>query len=79
MLLPAVDETGVRRCEIDHLINHEFVVHLQNFLRRLSKIELLYSPEILRESKGLREVCNRLFGEQAETRWQEYFDQENKE
>ena len=74
MLEPAIEETGVRRCEIQHLVDREMIVHLQDFVRRRSKIELLYNCETLKASKGLREVCDHLFGDQAEARWQEYFD-----
>jgi glycerol-3-phosphate dehydrogenase len=73
MLEPAIAETGVRRCEIEHLLKREMIVHLEDFLRRRSKIELLYSREDLHDSKGLREACDHLFGAQAEEKWQEYF------
>lgn len=74
MLKSAIEKTGVRCCKIAHLANREMIVHLQDFLRRCSKIELLYSREYLYESKGLQGVCNHLFGEQAKVRWQEYFN-----
>ena len=74
MLEPAIEETGVRRCEIQHIVDSEMIVHLQDFVRRRSKIELLYNRETLQASKGLREVCDHLFGDQADARWQEYFD-----
>jgi glycerol-3-phosphate dehydrogenase len=73
LLETAIAETGVRWCEIAHLSEHEMVVSLEDFLRRRSKIELLYSRETLRASMGLRAVCDHLFGSDAEKRWQEYF------
>ncbi|MGD8350339.1 MAG: glycerol-3-phosphate dehydrogenase/oxidase [Gammaproteobacteria bacterium] len=70
---PLVDNAGIRRCEIDYLARHEMIVKLEDYLRRRSKIELLYSREELRQSAGLFEACERLFGDQAKQRFDEYF------
>ena len=70
---PLVDNAGIRRCEIDYLANHEMIVKLEDYLRRRSKIELLYSRDELRQSAGLFEACERLFGDQAKQRFDEYF------
>jgi glycerol-3-phosphate dehydrogenase len=71
---PLVENAGIRRCEIDYLAQHEMIVKLEDYLRRRSKIELLYSREELRQSRGLFEACEKLFGDRARQRFDEYFD-----
>ena len=70
---PLVENAGIRRCEIGYLADNEMIVKLEDYLRRRSKIELLYSREELRRSRGLLEACERLFGDQAQQRFDEYF------
>ena len=70
---PLVENAGIRRCEIDYLADNEMIVKLEDYLRRRSKIELLYSRDQLRRSAGLLEACERLFGDQAQQRFDEYF------
>ena len=48
-------------------------VKLEDYLRRRSKIELLFSRDTLRQSAGLFEACEKLFGEQAQQKFDEYF------
>jgi len=69
-----VENTGIRRCEIDYLARSEMIVRLEDYLRRRSKIELLVSRDTLRHSAGLLEACETLFGEQAKQKFDEYFD-----
>lgn len=71
---PLIENTGIRRCEIDHLAQNEMIVKLEDYLRRRSKIELLASRATLRESAGLFEACEKLFGDQARQRFDEYFE-----
>ena len=73
---PLVENAGIRRCEIDYLAKHEMIVRLEDYLRRRSKIELLYSREELRQSRGLFEACEKLFGDKARQRFDEYFSEE---
>jgi len=61
------------RCEIYRTARHEMVVQLEDFLRRRSKIAQVVLHEDLLESKGLREACEILFGDNAPARWEEYF------
>ena len=61
------------RCEIEHAARREMVVHLDDFLRRRSKISLVIAHEELRGAKGLREACEILFGKDAAKKEQEYF------
>ncbi len=70
---PLVDNTGVRYCELDYLVQNEMIVSLEDYLRRRSKIELVVERDVLKNSKGLREICKRLFGQDAEKRYREYF------
>jgi glycerol-3-phosphate dehydrogenase len=71
---PLIDQAGIRRCEIDYLAQHEMIVKLEDYLRRRSKIELLMPLETLRQSAGLRQACEQLFGDQAQQRLDEYFN-----
>jgi len=70
---PLVENTGIRRCEIDYLAKHEMIVKLEDYLRRRSKVELLLSRDTLRQSAGLFEACEKLFGSDAKIRFDEYF------
>ena len=70
---PLIDNTGIRRCEIDYLAKHEMIVKLEDYLRRRSKIELLVTRPVLRQSAGLFEACEKLFGEACKKRFDEYF------
>jgi len=71
---PLVENTGIRRCEIDYLAANEMIVKLEDYLRRRSKIELLMSRDDLRQSAGLFEACEKLFGDDAKMRFDEYFE-----
>ena len=75
MIEPLIENTGIRRCEIDYLARCEMIVKLEDYLRRRSKIELLVSRDDLRQSAGLFEACEKLFGEDGKKRFDEYFDQ----
>jgi len=70
---PLIDQAGIRRCEVDYLVQNEMIVKLEDYLRRRSKIELLMPREALRQSAGLREACEKLFGKEAQQRLDEYF------
>ncbi len=73
---PLIENTGIRRCEIDYLARHEMIVKLEDYLRRRSKIELLVSRDTLRQSAGLFEACEKLFGADGKKRFDEYFDEQ---
>jgi glycerol-3-phosphate dehydrogenase len=70
---PLIDNAGIRRCEIEHLAHNEMIVKLEDYLRRRSKVELLMSRATLRQSAGLFEACEKLFGADAKKRFDEYF------
>ena len=63
------------RCEIALAARREMIVTLDDFLRRRSKIALVIDRETLRTAPGLREACRVLFGDDADARFEEYFDE----
>ena len=71
---PLIENAGIRRCEIDYLVENEMIVKLEDYLRRRSKVELLIPRESLRQSAGLFEACEKLFGDHARQRFDEYFE-----
>lgn len=73
---PLIENAGIRRCEIQYLAENELIVKLEDYLRRRSKIELLVTGDKLRQSAGLYEACETLFGDQARARYDEYFAKE---
>ncbi|MEM7563691.1 MAG: FAD-dependent oxidoreductase [Pseudomonadota bacterium] len=68
-----VEGIGIRRCELDYQAESEMIVTLEDYMRRRSKVELLQTRDSLRQSTGLMEICERLFGEQAQQKFDEYF------
>jgi glycerol-3-phosphate dehydrogenase len=68
-----IEGSGIRRCEIDHLAEQEMIVKLEDYLRRRSKLALLVSQETLKQSEGLLEACEKLFGDEARAKYDEYF------
>lgn len=71
---PLIDSGGIRRCEMAYLAQNELITKLEDFLRRRSKIELLFTQDELKQSAGLFEACVALFGEDAKVRFDEYFE-----
>ena len=49
------------------------IVTLEDFLRRRSKLALVVRHEDLKQSQGIKDACQILFGEDATKRWNEYF------
>ena len=76
MAEPLIENTGFRRCEIEYIAQNEMIVYLEDYLRRRSKIELLMARDQLRNSAGLREACEILFGDQAPRQFADYFNRE---
>jgi glycerol-3-phosphate dehydrogenase len=65
--------TEYTRCEIRLAARREMVTKLEDFLRRRSKIALIAPIETIRDAPGLMEACTILFGDDAQTRFDEYF------
>ncbi len=61
------------RCEIEQAARREMITKLEDFLRRRSKIEQVVRIEDLKKSKGLKEACKILFGNEATNKYNEYF------
>ena len=63
------------RCEIEQAGRREMITKLEDFLRRRSKISLVVRRRDFIDDPGLREFCKILFGDQADSKLQEYEDQ----
>lgn len=61
------------RVELHNTASTEMIVHLDDFLRRRSKISLITRQEDIQNSTGLSEVGSILFGTDAQTKLDEYF------
>lgn len=68
-----IEGTEYLRCELGQAQRREMITRLEDFLRRRSKISLVVSNERIRQSPGLMEACEILFGDQARERFDEYF------
>jgi glycerol-3-phosphate dehydrogenase len=66
------------RAELHNAAEHEMIVKLDDFMRRRSKIDLVVSDDDIRNSPGLTEVAEILFGAAAEARLTEYFAEKPK-
>ncbi|QCF26808.1 glycerol-3-phosphate dehydrogenase/oxidase [Hydrocarboniclastica marina] len=73
--LPVMAGAEYLRCELEQAARYEMVSKLEDFLRRRSKIELVLRRAELRASGGLKEICSLLFGDMAEQKLEEYFEQ----
>ena len=73
MAEPLIEGTDYIRCELSQAARREMIVTLEDFLRRRSKLALVARHEDLRNSQGLKDACEILFGENAPERWEEYF------
>jgi glycerol-3-phosphate dehydrogenase len=65
--------TEYLRCEIELAKRQEMIVKLEDFLRRRSGIALAMRREDIRNAPGLLEACEMLFGDQAQEKFDEYF------
>ena len=66
------------RVELHSAAHSEMVTKLEDFMRRRSKIDLVVHDDDIRESTGLREVAEILFGDDADRRLAEYFGGDDK-
>ena len=73
MAEPLIEGTDYIRCELTEAAEREMIVTLEDFLRRRSKLALVARHEDLKNSQGLKDACEILFGENAPERWEEYF------
>ncbi|MFT3928368.1 MAG: FAD-dependent oxidoreductase [Myxococcales bacterium] len=75
---PSMAEVLIRgteyiRGELYHAARREMITKLSDFLRRRSKIALIANTATIREAPGLFEACRILFGDEAESKFMEYF------
>jgi glycerol-3-phosphate dehydrogenase len=70
--------TEYTRCEIELAAKREMVVKLEDFLRRRSKVSLVERTETIRKSPGILDACEILFGKDAKTKMNEYFQKKEK-
>ncbi len=61
------------RCELHLAARQEMVTKLEDFLRRRSKIALIAPRHQIRQARGLQEACQILFGQNADSKIEEYF------
>ena len=73
MVEPLIEGTDYIRCELTQATRREMIVTLEDFLRRRSKLALVVRHEDLKQSQGIKDACEILFGEEAQERWSEYF------
>ena len=73
MAEPLIEGTDYIRCELTQAARNEMIVTLEDFLRRRSKLALVVRHEDLKQSQGIKDACQILFGEDATKRWNEYF------
>ena len=64
--------TDYLRVELHLAASTEMITRLEDFMRRRSKIEQVVSDSDIRDSTGLREVAEILFGDRAEEKLDEY-------
>jgi glycerol-3-phosphate dehydrogenase len=68
-----MDSADYLRAELYNAAEHEMIVKLDDFMRRRSKIDLVVHDDDIRNSPGLHEVAEILFGSDADRRLEEYF------
>lgn len=59
--------------QIQHMAETEMIVHLEDFLRRRTMLELTMGREALRSDPGLMDAAALLFGDRAEAEYTCYF------
>jgi len=73
MAAPVIEGAGLFRCELAHLAEKEMPASLEDLLHRRTKIGLVVSTEKLKSSAGTMAVCQQVFGDQAQQKFDEYF------
>lgn len=70
---PVIEGSDLLRAEIELMAEREMIVHLDDFLRRRTLLAQTRRRQALRDSRGLREVCSLLFGDQAQQKFDQCF------
>ena len=63
------------RCEIDLMARREMICTLADFLRRRSKLALVFGHDELARTPGVGEACRILFGAEADAKRTAYFEE----
>jgi glycerol-3-phosphate dehydrogenase len=61
------------RCELQQAAEREMIVNLEDFLRRRTTLALERRREDLRQDAGLMDACTVLFGSEAQSKYDAYF------
>jgi glycerol-3-phosphate dehydrogenase len=61
------------RCELQQAAEREMIVKLDDFLRRRTTLALEMRREDLKQDAGLMDTCTLLFGSEAQSKYDEYF------
>ena len=61
------------RCELLQAAEREMIVKLEDFLRRRTTLALELRREDLKQDAGLMDTCALLFGSEAQSKYDEYF------
>lgn len=67
-----IEHAEYTRGEIELAARREMIVHLEDFMRRRSKIEQVIRWQDIVDAPGLHEACRILFGERGEARLADY-------
>lgn len=62
----AIKDSALTWAEVDWMADNEFIVELEDMFRRRSKVALMINKNDLINSDSLRAIAERLFGEQAD-------------
>ena len=62
------------RTQIQRMAEEEMIVHLEDFLRRRTMLELTRGREALQADPGLKQAARILFGDRADAELARYFD-----
>jgi alpha-glycerophosphate oxidase/glycerol-3-phosphate dehydrogenase len=65
------------RAELHYASRREMITHLEDFLRRRSKIEMVLRKTDIIHTKGIVEACEILFGDKAQEKLDEYIKHAN--
>ncbi|MEN9834854.1 MAG: hypothetical protein RL011_1047 [Pseudomonadota bacterium] len=69
-----VEDQPVLLAEVAYMADHEMIHHLDDLLRRRTRLSLVVPKETLKASAALRKAADLLFGEQAQAEWRVYFE-----
>lgn len=61
------------RCELQQAAEREMIVKLDDFLHRRTTLALEMRREDLKQDAGLMDTCTLLFGSEAQSKYDEYF------